>query len=126
MDIESRAMIPAEERGIVMEGVEDGRLAPQRRLAVPEGGERFAFTPTPEQIDENGHMNNAAYLDAAEALLPAALRGRTPCAVAVDYEHEILPGRAAQLRVVPVDHGCLFEGSVEGRVCFRLREDFSV
>ena len=96
------------------------------RLTVSEGGEVFAFTPAPEQIDENGHMNNAAYLDAAEALLPETLRGKRPCAVAVDYEHEILPGRETQLRVVPGENACLFEGSMEGKVCFRLREDFPV
>ena len=126
MDVEARAMLPCEERGITMEGVEDGRLAPARRLSVPEGGEVFAFTPLPEQIDENGHMNNAAYLDTAEALLPEAFCGKTPCAVAVDYEHELLPGRTARLRVVPGDKGCSFEGSMEEKVCFRLREDFAV
>ena len=126
MDIGSRAMFPCEERGVVMEGVEDGRLAPQRRLTVSEGGEVFAFTPAPEQIDENGHMNNAAYLDAADERLPAELRGRAPAAVAIDYEHEIPAGSRAQVRVRREGESCFFEGSIDGRVCFRLREDFSV
>lgn len=126
MDVGSRSMLPGEERGIVMEGLEDSRFRPQRRLSIPEGGERFILTPAPEQIDENGHMNNAAYLDAAEDLLPERLRGRELHALAVDYEHEIPAGRSAEVRILPEEDGCGFEGSMDGRVCFRLREDFAV
>ena len=126
MDVESRTMISGESRGIELQGIEDGRLAPMRRLTVPEGGELHDLTPAPEQIDANGHMNNAAYLDAAAALLPEALRGRELRAVSVDYEHEILPGRHAQVRVVREEDSCFFEGSMEGKTCFRLSESFAV
>lgn len=126
MDVESRTMLRGEERGIRMEGVEEGRLAPQRRLTVPEGGEVHELIPQPEQIDENGHLNNAAYLDAAEALLPPSLRGRRPRAIAIDYEHEIPAGSRAEVRVAAEGDSCFFEGILEGRVCFRLREDFAV
>lgn len=126
MDVESRSMISGESRGIELQGIEEGRLAPMRRLTLPEGGELHDLTPTPEQIDANGHMNNAAYLDAAAALLPEALRGKGLRAVSVDYEHEILPGRHAQVRVVRAEDTCFFEGSMEGKVCFRLSERFAV
>lgn len=126
MDVSSRSMLPGEERGIALEGVEEGRLRPQRRLTLPEGGESFTMTPRADQIDENGHMNNAAYLDAAEAHLPEALRGRTLSTVTIDYEHEIPAGHSAAVRVVPAEDSCFFEGSMEGKVCFRLREDFAV
>ena len=126
MDVESRTMLRGEERGIEMEGVEDGRLRPKRRLALPEGGEVYTVTPTQEQIDENGHMNNAAYFDAVEPMLPAELQGRHPCLISVDYEHEIPASCSAKVRAVREGESCFFEGSMEGRVCFRLREDFSV
>lgn len=126
MDVQSRTMLRGEDRGITLEGVEEGRLRPQRRIALPEGGEVFSLSPTPEQIDVNGHMNNAAYFDAVEPLLPARLRGKHPCLISIDYEHEILPGRSAALRVVEEGESCFFEGSMEGRVCFRLREDFDL
>ena len=93
---------------------------------MPEGGFCRALTPRAEQIDENGHMNNAAYLDAAEELLPEALRSRVLTALAIDYEHELLPGRSASVRVVEGENSCFFEGSMADRVCFRLREDFAV
>ena len=91
---------------------------------LPEGGETYSLTPTPEQIDENGHMNNAAYFDAVEPLLPAPLRERRPFRISVEYEHEIPAGRRFELRVVAEGESCFFEGSMEGKPCFRLREDF--
>ena len=126
MDVESRGMVPGEERGIELREVEEERFRPPRRIVMPEGGESSELTPRPEQIDENGHMNNAAYLDAADERLPAELRGRAPAAVAIDYEHEIPAGSRAQVCVRREGESCFFEGSIDGRVCFRLREDFSV
>lgn len=124
MDMQTRSMIRGEDRGIALLGVEDGRLRPQRRVILPEGGECFSLTPTPEQIDVNGHMNNAAYFDAVEPMLPERLRGKHPSAISIDYEHELLPGRRATVRVVAEGESCFFEGSMEDKVCFRLREDF--
>lgn len=126
MDLKTRTMLPGEERGIALQGVEEGRFRPARRITVPEGGAIRALTPAPDQIDANGHMNNAAYLDAAEAMLPEAFRGRTLRAVAIDYEHEILPGRSARVRVQTEGDSCFFEGSMDEKICFRLREDFAV
>ena len=126
MDVESRSMLRGEERGIELAEVEEGRLRPQRRLVMPEGGEICSLTPTPEQIDENGHMNNAAYFDAVEPLLPAPLRDRRPRRISVEYEHEIPAGCSFELRVAAEGESCFFEGSMEGKPCFRLREDFSV
>ena len=71
-------------------------------------------------------MNNAAYFDAVEPMLPAELQGRHPCLISVDYEHEIPAGCSAEVHVVREGESCFFEGSMEGRVCFRLREDFAV
>lgn len=121
IDTENRRMFPGEERDIVLQGVEEGHLAPQRRIIVPEGGTLFDLTPSPEQIDGNGHMNNAAYLDAAETMLPPELRRRTLTAIAIDYEHELLPGHHAQVRVVREGDACFFEGSMEEKVCFRMK-----
>ncbi|MCR5664950.1 MAG: hypothetical protein K6G17_08790 [Oscillospiraceae bacterium] len=124
MDVESRRLLPGEERGLALEGVEEERFRPLRRIAVPEGGSVFTLTPAPEQIDENGHMNNAAYFDAVEPALPEELRGRPLCAAAVDYEHEILPGERVELRCVRQGNVCLLEGSAEGRACFRMELEY--
>ena len=126
MDMDSRSLISGESRGIALAGEEEGRLHPQRKVSVPEGGSEFALTPSAEQIDLNGHMNNAAYLDAVEPMLPEEYRGRELRAIAVYYEHEILPGRHAAVRALAQGDSCFFEGSMEGRVCFRISETFAV
>ena len=126
MDMDSRSLISGESRGIAIAGEEEGRLHPQRKLSVPEGGREYELTPSAEQIDRNGHMNNAAYLDAVEPMLPEEYRGRELRAIAVDYEHEILPGGHALGRAVARGESCFFEGSMDGRVCFRISETFAV
>ena len=126
MDMDSRSLISGESRGIAIAGEEEGRLHPQRKLSVPEGGREYELTPSAEQIDRNGHMNNAAYLDAVEPMLPEEYRGRELRAIAVDYEHEILPGGHALVRAVARGESCFFEGSMDGRVCFRISETFAV
>ncbi len=127
MDIDSRSLINGESRGVAIAGEEEGeKLRPQRRIAVPEGGAEYEFTPTEDQIDRNGHMNNAAYLDAVEPMLPAEYRERELRGIAVDYEHEILPGRHALVRAVALGERCFFEGSMDERVCFRISESFAV
>ena len=89
MDMDSRSLISGESRGIAIAGEEEGRLHPQRKLSVPEGGRELR-------------------------------------AIAVDYEHEILPGRHAAVRALAQGDSCFFEGSMEGRVCFRISETFAV
>lgn len=126
MDMDSRSLINGESRGIAIAGEEEGIVRPQRKVSVPEGGSEYALTPTADQIDRNGHMNNAAYLDAVEPMLPEEFRGRELRSIAVDYEHEILPGRHAAVRAVAQGESCFFQGSMEGRVCFRISETFAV
>ena len=70
-------------------------------------------------------MNNAAYLDAVEPMLPEAYRGRELRALAVDYEHEILPERRATVRAVAEGDNCFFEGRMDDKICFRIRETFA-
>lgn len=126
MDMDSRSLINGESRGIAIAGEEEGTVRPQRKVSVPEGGSEFELTPSADQIDRNGHMNNAAYLDAVEPMLPEEVRGRELRSIAVDYEHEILPGRYAAVRAVAQGDSCFFEGSMEGRTCFRISETFAV
>ena len=110
--------------GAEMAGVEEGEFRPPARLRLPAGGEVYDFTPRPEQIDVNRHMNNAAYLDAAEELLPVSFAGREIAAVAIDYEHELPPDCRAQIRIAPEPDACSFEGTLEDKVCFRLRIEY--
>ena len=124
IEVESRTMVTLEALGAEMAGVEEGEFRPPARLRLPAGGEVYDFTPRPEQIDVNRHMNNAAYLDAAEELLPASFAGREIAAVAIDYEHELPPDCRAQIRIAPEPDACSFEGTLEDKICFRLRIEY--
>lgn len=126
MDIDSRSLVSGQSRGVSIAGEEESaKFHPQARIIVPDGGREYELVPTESQIDRNGHMNNAAYLDAVEPMLPEAYRGRELRALAVDYEHEILPERRATVRAVAEGDSCFFEGRMDDKSCFRIRETFA-
>ena len=41
MDMDSRSLISGESRGIAVAGEEEGRVQPQRKVSVPEGGREY-------------------------------------------------------------------------------------
>ena len=125
MDIEDRTMLPGSSRGIEFIE-EEGRPGVMRKVRVPEGGWTFTLTPTAEQIDFNGHMNNVAYLDAIAEHLPESYQGQTLLSVAIDYEHELPAGQSAVVRAVPQGDSIFFEGSVGDKCCFRLMETYRI
>jgi acyl-CoA thioester hydrolase len=80
-------------------------------LEPPEGRQvfRLEFTPTPADIDENGHVNNVVYLRWAQDMGTAHWRSlASPDAQAtwawialrheVDYRRALMPGETAQAR----------------------------
>ncbi|HEX6859809.1 MAG TPA: acyl-CoA thioesterase [Caulobacteraceae bacterium] len=82
-----------------------------RPFDVPADRQVFsrAFTPTPADIDENGHVNNVVYLRWVQDIATAHWRSRAPAEeqarwawVAVrheiDYRRPILPGETAHAR----------------------------
>ena len=125
MDIDDRTMLPGSSRGIEFVE-EEGRPGSMRKLRVPEGGWTFTLTPTAEQIDFNGHMNNVAYLDAIAGHLPESYRGQPLLSVAIDYEHELPAGQSAEVRAVPQGDSIFFEGMLGEKCCFRLMETFRI
>ena len=98
-----------------------------------------AFTPSPEDIDENGHVNNVVYLrwvqDTATAhwdsLCPAEERPRWAWIVLrheVDYRRPLLPGETATSRtwVAETAEGPRFDRYVridgpDGHMCAQAR-----
>jgi len=78
------------------------------------------FTPTPSQIDSNGHVNNAAYLDAAMDAAGHLLQGRQLSAFAVDYRAEILPGTEVSVFGAMEDNILYVCGKSESKEHFRM------
>ena len=82
-----------------------------RLLEPPEGRQVFALTfePTPDDIDENGHVNNVVYLRWAQdmgvahwkSLAPAEDQARWAWVALrheVDYRRALKPGETAHAR----------------------------
>jgi acyl-CoA thioester hydrolase len=80
-------------------------------LQPPAGRQVFAldFTPTPADIDENGHVNNVVYLRWAQDMGTAHWRSRAPAEEQarwawialrheVDYRRPLMPGETAHAR----------------------------
>ena len=79
------------------------------------------FIPTPEQIDKNAHMNNAAYPDAAEAFYLPLMKGRPLRSFAIDYRAEILPGTEISLYGGEPEDGCIYlSGRSDEKEHFRM------
>ncbi len=77
-------------------------------LEPPEGRKVFTrdFTPVPDDIDENGHVNNVVYLDWAQQLAIAHWRSLAPAEAQaewawialrheIDYRRPLLPGETS-------------------------------
>lgn len=114
MDMETRHVVPWQECSIEIGETSDEIIRPERRLHVPEGGSLRFFSPDPSQIDDNFHMNNVAYLDEMIRSL-----GYEPDTVQLEFEHEVLPDDRVALRMVETADACLFEGRINGLLCFR-------
>ena len=69
------------------------------RLKPGEGGAEYAgdCTAVYSDIDGNGHVDNARYLDMAMDLLPAEMTAREPAEVQVLFSRETLPGEILRL-----------------------------
>lgn len=82
-----------------------------RLLEPPEGRQvfRLTFEPTPDDIDDNGHVNNVVYLRWAQDMGVAHWKSLAPAEAQatwawvalrheVDYRRALMPGETAQGR----------------------------
>ena len=75
------------------------------------------FTVTPDYIDRNGHMNNAAYLEPVAPFL----KGRLPREFTVDYRAELLPGQRVDVCGQEEENALYLSGKVGDGEHFRMR-----
>lgn len=92
LDLTSRRAVPADFPEVLPPpGVRPALRIPAYPQPI-EGEERVCEHSFSEKdVDQNGHINNAAYLRALEAAIPGAI-----AALDVVYQKEILPGKPAQ------------------------------
>ena len=82
-----------------------------------------SFTVPFSYIDMNGHMNNTRYFDLADNLSPAALAGRDPVRILVEYSAELRLGSSYELLYGQTDDRfCLKTGG--DKPLFRIVMDY--
>lgn len=99
MDTQTRSMILPGKSGIAVPGILRGdELDPPRSLSPVCGEHSLARTVDTSDLDRNGHMNNARYMDWIDDLLSEALPG--DCSLrefTVCYLSEALEGQSLTL-----------------------------
>lgn len=86
MNIENRAMVLPFKSGIDVPGILQGcEIDPPGSLPPGSHENRIDWTVTQADLDINGHVNNARYLDHAEALSGPFRAGHIPREVTVTY-----------------------------------------
>jgi len=91
-----------------------------RLRADTEGGVSFTRTPGYEDIDENGHMNNARYVDWITNLFPLSRHqhGRIS-EFAIHYAAELMPEQPVSIQLKEDGDTFAVTGGPEGQMAFQ-------
>lgn len=95
VDIEKRRILPTKlfERLAQITNPDRPKAEKLRHIVCPEQTSVMSVTIRPEDIDLNGHMNNARYL--SYAMLPIGTKMAN--AIRIDYERELVEGDEVDL-----------------------------
>lgn len=127
IDEETRKMVPPNElptelSEIVMEGQP---ILPKQRLKFPELPLAQNHTIPEYEIDKNGHVNNAYYLDWAYDLMNAEYTAKHPLKFFwVQYAKELMLGQTVSIQNVFVNNEFYVKGAIEGDTSFMVKMDF--
>ena len=85
----------------------------------PAGERRAVYS----DIDGNGHVDNARYLDMAMDVLPQGMTAREPAEVQVLFSRETMPGETLSLFRKVGEDGADVKGMIGGKdsFCCRIR-----
>lgn len=109
MSFDSRTMILPAKSGVTVEGTLRGlELASPRSLAIKPLVNQVERTVRFTDLDRNGHMNNARYLEWIDDLLPSEFHGSHSVAdVTLCYVNEAREGQTLQVTWDTDDQGAL-------------------
>ncbi|MBQ8975479.1 MAG: hypothetical protein IJ072_07155 [Oscillospiraceae bacterium] len=126
MDLKQRRILFPEENGVKVEGVVTGRETPlPKNIRSVKAEPELTMTVTPEDIDANGHMNNAVYLDWLERALPEeVLSGDGIGELTIIYKKELLLGDSAHIRVDRRPGGFTMQGLHDGKPAFSVAVEY--
>ncbi|MBR2570963.1 MAG: hypothetical protein IKE30_02380 [Clostridia bacterium] len=126
MDIETRQMVHPAARGLSMPEVAglEGALPIPGGLCKMDGAEETRITryPVYTDLDVNGHVNNAKYIDWLSNALPVR-RHREGWfrSILIHYMAETLPDEAVELTLSQKESTVALSGAQKGQMHFALR-----
>lgn len=127
MDAKKRRMVFPEDYGVVVPGVNTGKEIPLSfGVSLGEQKDEKRFRVTYSQVDINGHMNNAKYLDCMEDVLGEKyLSSHTLKSIEIEYKYEIKCGACVHLAYTLDGDRLTMIGYVRKRPCFELKAEFA-
>ena len=115
--------LPQELAEIVMEGQP---ILPKQRIKFPELPLVQIHTVTESEIDKNGHVNNAYYINWAYELLHKEYVLNHPLKYFwVQYSKELVKDQAVELQHTMVDREFFVKGAVGSDISFLVKMDFT-
>ena len=121
MDEEKRSLAFPSIYGIHADAVITGNEIPMpRSVRRPVLEKTLTFTVPPDAIDSNGHMNNAAYFDLADEVIPMA-DDVAPKSMHIQYFKELRQGDVIEVGYSSSDGICFLDGRSGNQMYFRMR-----
>lgn len=128
IDEETRKMVaPDELPSELAEVVIDGQPAlPKQRMKFPELPLAQTHAVEAQEIDKNGHVNNAYYLDWAYSLLNPAYVEKHPLKhFWVQYSKELMSGQTVEMQHGMQENGLFVKGVADGETSFQVKMEFA-
>ncbi len=126
MDEKKRKMVFPENYDVVVPGVKTGDEIPLSfGVSLPEQEQSKRFKVAYSQVDINGHMNNAKYLDCMDDVLGKDfLETHAVKNLEIEFKSEIKYGSSVNLKYTLASDALAMIGFVKKRPCFELKADF--
>ena len=127
MDAKKRKMVFPENYGVVVPGIKTGREIPLSfGVSLGEQEKTKRFKVAYSQVDINGHMNNAKYLDCMEDVLGKDfLDTHMPKTLEIEFKSEIKYGASVRLEYSIDEDLVTMIGFVRNHPCFELKASFA-
>ena len=122
LHLKNRSILPPKKAGISVEPVVTGtELELEKHIPAAKALPSLQRAVLPEDIDANGHVNNAVYADWIEEYLTSPDSGLSLPAlrsISIQYRHELRLGDRVQIRTERSGDRILLTGESEGKTAF--------
>ena len=127
MDAKKRKMVFPENYDVVVPGIVTGNEIPLSfGVSLPKQQQSKRFKVAYSQVDINGHMNNAKYLDCMDDVLGKDyLASHALKTLEVEFKSEIIYGASVRLEYTIDEDFVTMIGFVRNRPCFELKASFA-